>query len=373
MSRLTVMQLLPALDSGGVERGTIEIGDAITAAGHVSLVVSAGGQLVPRLQSRGSRHIELAIGSKSPRVAFTIGKLARLITDNKVDILHARSRLPAWIGWRAMKKCNRPPLFITTLHGLHSVSHYSSIMTRGERIIAVSQTTRDIWLRNYPALEPHRITVINRGIDPSLYPYSPRPDPDQRARVCREFNLDPDKPLLVMPGRVTATKGQDKFINLIARLRMSGVPCHGLIVGRIKDRKSENQDNLEYRIEQLKMTDAVTFTDHRDDVLDLMAAADITYCLSRKPEAFGRTVIESLALGRPVLGFDHGGVSETLGSIFPEGRVPLNDEQALLARSIQFLEQPPVVPERHPYQLSTMQQQTISLYEDAVRYRHQDA
>ncbi len=365
------MQLLPALDAGGVEQGTIEIGDAISAAGHVSLVVSAGGQLVPRLQSRGSRHIELAIGAKSPRVAFTIGKLAKLIDQNNVDIVHARSRLPAWIGWRALKKLSNPPLFMTTLHGLHSVSHYSSIMTRGERIIAVSKAARDIWLKNYRDMEPHRISVINRGIDPGQYKYATTPDQTLRDKYAREFGFDASQALLVMPGRVTHTKGQDKFINMLARLKVMGIPCRGLIVGRIKDRESEYQENLEYRIDELKVRDMVTFTDHRDDVLDIMAASDMTFSLSKTPEAFGRTVIESLALGRPVLGFDHGGVSETLGTIFPEGLVELNDERTLFNKVQKFLHKPPTVPQKHPYLLSTMQAETVALYEESVKYRRQ--
>ena len=370
MAKITIMQLLPELNSGGVEQGTLEIGDAIVAAGHNSLVVSAGGGLVSKLEATGSRHFQLAIGAKSIRTFFTISKLAKLIEQNDVDIVHARSRLPAWIAWFALKKLSNPPVFVTTLHGLNSVSYYSSIMTRGNRIIAVSNTAKHYWLNNYPQLEPQHISVINRGIEPEHYQYSTQPDSKLRQHYAQEFKFNSEALILSLPGRVTQLKGHLKFIHLLAKLKQQGIHCHGLIIGRIKDKNSKYHDNLQQQINELQLQDNLTFTGHRSDVLDLMSASDITYSLSQKPETFGRTVVESLALGRPVIGFEHGGVAETLSTIFPQGLIKLNDDQALLERTLSFIKKSPVVPRQHPYLKENMQKQTIKFYNDVIQITH---
>ena len=154
--KLTVVQILPALQSGGVERGTLEVAGALVHAGHRSIVVSAGGSLVRELVASGSEHISLPVGRKS------------LLTLLHVDILHARSRLPAWIAWlawRGMPPQERPH-FVTTVHGLYSVNRYSAIMTRGERVIAVSDTARQYILDNYSEVNPGSVVTIFRGVSP---------------------------------------------------------------------------------------------------------------------------------------------------------------------------------------------------------------
>ena len=167
--RLTVVQLLPALHSGGVERSTLEIAEALVRDGHRALVVSAGGRLVPRLEALGAEHIALPIGRKSPLTLRHVRRLRRLFADCEADIVHARSRLPAWLGWfalRGMSAASHPPKprFVTTVHGLNSPSRYSAIMARGERVICVSETVRAYVLRHYPNTDPARLRVIPRGI-----------------------------------------------------------------------------------------------------------------------------------------------------------------------------------------------------------------
>ena len=175
MPKLSVMQLLPALESGGVERGTLEIAEALVAAGHESLVVSGGGRLVRGLTAAGSEHVHMPVGQKSLRVLACVGQLRQLIRNRQPDIVHARSRLPAWVAWQALKPLQAAPAFVTTLHGLNSVSRYSGIMTRGERVIAVSESCRDYWLQHYRNLDAERVSVINRGIDPVAFPYGYKP------------------------------------------------------------------------------------------------------------------------------------------------------------------------------------------------------
>src|SRR5690606_19837578 len=153
---LTVLQLLPALESGGVERSTLEVAAALVAAGHRALVASAGGRLLPALLASGAEHVELDLGRKSLATLGLVRPLRRLMAGQGVDIVHARSRLPAWIGWRALQglPAASRPRFATTVHGLNSPSRYSQVMLRGERVVCVSDTVRDYVTRHYPDTDP---------------------------------------------------------------------------------------------------------------------------------------------------------------------------------------------------------------------------
>lgn len=157
--RLTVVQLVPALETGGVERSALEVGAALVAAGHRSIVVSAGGRLVPTLLAQGSEHIQRSIGAKSLLTLRHVSGLRSLFNALKPDIVHARSRLPAWLAHFALKGGPASTHFVTTAHGLNSPGRYSAIMTRGERVIAVSHTVRDYLISHYE-IDPERIVVI---------------------------------------------------------------------------------------------------------------------------------------------------------------------------------------------------------------------
>ncbi|HBK45326.1 MAG TPA: glycosyl transferase, partial [Xanthomonadaceae bacterium] len=178
MHRLTVVQLLPALQSGGVERSTLEIAAALVRAGHRAVVVSAGGRLVQPLLESGAEHVTLDIGRKSLLTLRHVLSLRRLFAALGADIVHARSRLPAWLGWYALQgmPAARRPRFVTTVHGLNSPSRYSAVMTRGERVVCVSQTVRDYVLRHYPRTDAGKLRTIPRGIDPAQFPRRPRHD-----------------------------------------------------------------------------------------------------------------------------------------------------------------------------------------------------
>ncbi|HEY4559733.1 MAG TPA: glycosyltransferase, partial [Lysobacter sp.] len=186
---LTVVQLLPALESGGVERSTLEIAQALVDAGHRAIVVSRGGRLVPRLQALGATHVELDIGRKSLGVLRHVLALRRVIVEAGADIVHARSRLPAWVGLLALRGIDaaRRPRFVTTVHGLNSPSRYSAVMTRGERVICVSRSVRDYVLRHYPSTDPSKLRVIPRGIDATMFPRAASPDADARAWAATQY------------------------------------------------------------------------------------------------------------------------------------------------------------------------------------------
>ena len=174
----TIVQVLPAMESGGVESGTLEIAKAVVQRGWTSVVISSGGRLVTQLQDEGTEHIEWALGRKSAFTLFEIPKFRRFIDQKKPDIVHAQSRLPAWVSYLAWRK--RKSLqtrFVTTVNGAHSVSRYSEIMTSGERVICVSKTIQDYVTNNYPRADVNRLRVIPHGIESAQYnpQFSPQP------------------------------------------------------------------------------------------------------------------------------------------------------------------------------------------------------
>ncbi|HHH43587.1 MAG TPA: glycosyltransferase [Gammaproteobacteria bacterium] len=339
---LTVLQLLPALESGGVERGTLELGAGLVRAGHRSLVMSSGGQLVSRLTGQGSEHIEWPIGRKSIWTLRLVRRLRALVLDRSIDILHARSRLPAWIAWLAWRGMPEPirPHFVTTVHGLYSVSRYSRIMTRGEAVIAVSEATRRYVQEHYPKTESSRIHVIERGIDPKVYPFAYRPADSWMARWYQDFPFLLERQVLTLPGRITRLKGHLDFLQLLARLVQADLPVYGLIVGGEDPAHAAYLREVRRKVQELGLDGAVSFTGHRMDLRDILAVSNIVYSLSAKPESFGRTAHEALNLGVPVVGYDDGGVGDALARVFPQGRVPRGDLDALEKTSRALLERP---------------------------------
>lgn len=362
---LTVVQLLPALESGGVERSTLEIAAALDAAGHRAVVVSAGGRLVPRLPDDGAGHVTLDIGRKSPQTLGRVFALRRLLRELRPDIVHARSRLPAWIGWLALRglAVAQRPRFVTTVHGLNSPSRYSAIMARGERVICVSDTVRRYVLEHYPETDPARLRVIPRGIDPAAFPRAGATDPAARAAVADAHpQLRGDGPLLLLPGRGTRLKGHADAVVLLAALRAGGLRACLWMPGAREAARAGYVAGLEAEAARLGVADALAITPPTRAIATAYAASDLVLQLSHKPEAFGRTVIEALSVGRPVLGWAHGGVGELLRELQPAGAVPPFDAAALAATARALLAHPPAPPATIPYTLRAMQQATLATY-----------
>ena len=374
MRRLTVVQLLPALDAGGVERSTLEIADALVRGGHRAIVVSAGGRLLPRLLEIGAEHISLDIGHKSPLTLRHVRALRALFREVDADIVHARSRLPAWLGWwvlRGMRGTRAPasrPHFVTTAHGLNSPSRYSAIMARGERVICVSRTVRDYLQAQNPTTDPARLVVIPRGIDPAAFPRVPQVDRVERARIADTYpQLAGDGPLLLLPGRGTRLKGHADAIALLARLRASGLDARLWMPGAVQVGREDYLAELEKIAGDAQVEDAVAMTEPTSAIAEAYAVSDMVLQLSRKPEAFGRTVIEALSVGRPVLGWAHGGVGELLRELQPVGAVKPFDADALLRTARDLLAQPPEPPATMPYTLQAMQEATLAQYQSLVK------
>lgn len=365
---LTVVQLLPALESGGVERSTLEIADALVRAGHRAVVVSAGGRLLPRLRDTGAEHVALDIGRKSLATLGQIGPLRNLLRALAPDIVHARSRLPAWIGWRALRglrNAGTPPHFVTTVHGLNSPSRYSAIMARGERVICVSDTVRRYVLAHYPRTDPARLRVIPRGIDPAAFPRAPMPDREARARVAALHpQLGGTGPLLLLPGRGTRLKGHADALALLGALGAGGMDARLWMPGAREPGRERYVAELEAEALQAGFADALAITPPTSAIVEAYAASDVVLQLSRKPEALGRTVLEALSVGRPVAGWAHGGVGELLRELQPRGAVAPFDAAALAATVRALLTQPPEPPATIPYTLQAMQQATLAVYDE---------
>ncbi len=363
---LTVVQLIPALNSGGAERSVLEIARALVQAGHRSVVISAGGRLVDQLQAEGSEHVQLDLGRKSLRTLARLGALRRVLRELQPDIVHARSRLPGWLGWWALKGMTPRPHFVTTVHGLNSPGRYSAILLRGERVIAVSQTMRDYALSHYPWLEPARVRVIPRGIDPAAFPYGHRPDEAWQRAFLAEYPALAGAPLLTLPARGTRLKGHHDAIELLADLKRRGIEARLLLLGVIEPGREAYLTELHELIRLRGVTSQVVLTPARSDIRDIYAISTLILQLSNKPESFGRTVVEALSLCRPVLGYAHGGVGELLAELYPAGRVPPGDRERLVERAAELLRVAPPISPLPSYRLVDMQQATLALYEEVA-------
>jgi glycosyltransferase involved in cell wall biosynthesis len=364
--RLTVVQLIPALDSGGAERSTLEIARALVAAGHRAVVISAGGRLVQRLEAEGGEHVSLPIGRKSPLALAQVMPLRRALAALKPDVVHARSRLPAWLARLALPGLQPRPHFVTTVHGLNSPNAYSAVLTRGERVIVVSQTVRDHVQQHYPDLPQERVRLIPRGVDADEFPYGYRPDPAWREAFFAEFPHLAGAPLLTLPGRGTRLKGHAHALRLLAALHARGIDARLLLLGADEPARAGYVRELRQLAKALGVAEAVAITAPRSDVREVYAISDLILQLSTKPEAFGRTVLEALALCRPVLGYAHGGVGELLAELYPAGRVPTADEARLVERAAELLRLAPPIAPMTRYRLDNMQQATLAVYAEVV-------
>lgn len=359
---LTVLQMLPTLEAGGVERGTVEVSQALVEAGHRSLVMSAGGQMVDKLVAHGAQHLPWRIDKKRPWTLGLVGPLRRLLAAERVDILHLRSRMPAWVGWHAWRKMppTTRPRLVTTVHGFYSVGRYSSVMTRGEGVIAVSNSIRDYITQNYAGVRPESITVIPRGVDESLYHPGFAPHPSWRAPWPTDGT--PTTKVITIVGRLTRLKGHEDFIRLIEALQQRGISVRGVVVGG----EHPGRKNYAQAIRSRAASLPITFTGHRTDSREIISKSDLVVSLSTQPESFGRTVLEALALGTPVVGYDHGGVGEILSTLFPRGAVPLGNQHALVKTVADALTNPADLPKENPYPLKKMLDSTLRLYQQLV-------
>lgn len=309
----TVLQVLPALEAGGggVERGTCEVAGAIVAAGGRGLVASTGGTLEHELRRVGGEHFDLPVDTKTPWGIYkNIERLSDLIRKQNVDIVHARSRAPAWSAFYAAKRCNVP--FVTTFHGTYNIGsllkqRYNAIMTKGERVIAISRFIAG-HIRQYYGVPADKIRVIHRGVD--LARFDPKVVSAQRVvQLANAWRVTEGLPIVMLPGRLTRWKGQTVFLEALAKLGRQDI--RAIIVGSDQGR-TDYRAELEKMIIDLNLAAVVRLVDYCPDMPAAYMLADAVVSGSTDPEAFGRVVPEAQALGRPVVATNHGGPKETL-------------------------------------------------------------
>jgi glycosyltransferase involved in cell wall biosynthesis len=325
-----VLQVLPSLITGGVERGTVEIAQAITEAEATAIVASAGGPLVRQIERYGGIHITLPLTTKSPLGIWrNAAALEALIREHKVSLVHARSRAPAWSAWIACRRTGVP--FVTTYHGTYGEGVplkrlYNSVMARGRIVIAASHFIADLITTRHH-LDPARIRVIPRGVDPAVF--DPALVTGKRvAKLAAEWRLPDGVRTVVLPGRLTSWKGHTVLLDAIARLNRPDVMC--VFVGAHQGRHAYARE-LEDRATSLGIADRVRLVGQCDDMPAALALSDVVVHASIKPEAFGRVVIEAQAMARPVIAVDLGGPVETVRHGETGWRVRPNDPYALAA------------------------------------------
>ena len=370
-----VLQVLPALGSGGVERGTVEITAAISKAGGRALVASAGGPMQASVERAGGRHIKLPLDIRSPwRIWRNAAALAALIRREQVDIVHARSRAPAWSAWLAARRTGTH--FITTYHAPYGEDlplkrRYNSVMARGEIVIAISHFIAGI-IRARHGVDPAHIRVIPRGVDPAIF------DPqtvatDRMVRLAKAWRVPDGHPTIMLPGRLTRWKGQSVLIAALAQMR-NREAC--VVLAGADQGRHRYAAELVALAERLGVGDRVRIVGHCEDMAAAMKLSDVVVNASTAPEGFGRVVIEAQAMARPVIGTDHGGAAETIADGQTGWRVKPGDPAALAAMLDHVLALPEAARAewgararaavQANYTVAAMQDATIAVYREVL-------
>jgi glycosyltransferase involved in cell wall biosynthesis len=321
-----ILQVLPALISGGVERGTVEIAEAIAGAGWRALVASSGGPLVAEVERVGGVHVTLPLDSKSPLGIWrNAAALADLTRREGVAIIHARSRAPAWSALLAARRTGAR--FVTTYHGAYNEGppgkrFYNSVMARGERVIAISRFIAAL-IENRHGTPPERIRIIPRGVDPRRFDpaiVSPEHVLAQRAA----WGAAPGQAVVLLPGRLTRWKGQAVLVEALPRLK-------GALAVLAGGGNAGFAAELRARATALGVADRLVLAGHVEALNVALSAADVVLHASTEAEAFGRTVIEAQAMARPVVASDLGGPRETVAHGVTGWRVVPDHPEALAA------------------------------------------
>jgi glycosyltransferase involved in cell wall biosynthesis len=328
-ARPAILQVLPALTAGGVERGTLEVAAALAASGFRPLVASAGGRMVAELEALGARHVSLPLDRKAPLALWrNTQALHQLIRDEDIRLVHARSRAPAWSALMAARRAGVP--FVTTYHGAYNEGFlgkrlYNSVMARGDRVIAISQYIAAL-IRERHRTASTRIRVIPRGVD--MRRFDPGAVAAERVDALRRaWNVPPDRPVLLLPGRITRWKGQGVLLQALASLP---APRPFAILAGDEGRGTYAAE-LRQQIISLGLQADVALPGHCDDLPAAFLLADLALHCSTDAEAFGRTIVEAQAMRCPVIASDLGAPRETVQEGETGWRVPPGNAVALAA------------------------------------------
>ncbi len=318
-----IAQILPSLESGGVERGTIDIAKALKKADFEPIVISSGGVLVYQLKEAGIKHIALPLKRKNPFAIFLNGKkLAQIIVENKIDLIHVRSRAPMWSAYFASKKTKVK--LLSTVHGTYSLKFsklkvfyfkklYNSIMLKASRIIAVSDFIKDYLLQNYADKKTStealakKITVIQRGADLNYFD-AKKVSKNRAIDLINKWQLPEDKKFILMPARFTAWKGHEFLIEALAKVQ-NDFFC--IFVGSDHGHKKFKR-KIEQKIIEAGLAGKVKAVGLCKDMPAAYGISHFVLCPSVRPEAFGRISIEAQASSKIIVATKIGGSLETV-------------------------------------------------------------
>lgn len=329
----TILQVIPHLAAGGAERTTIEVAEALVAAGATALVVSAGGRLENELNRVGGELIRLENApTKNPlKIRANAGRIAKLVTVRKIGLIHARSRAPAWSALWAARQMKVP--FVTTYHGVYNAKGslkrlYNSVMARGDKVIANSDYTARHIVREHP-WAAERIVTIHRGVDIAKF----SPDivaPARRDALAKAWKLEPGKdPVILLPGRLTGWKGHREAIAAAAALKSGGVANWRMVFAGDPQGRDGYVEELKQLIASNGLDGRVVMVGHCDDMPAAFALSDIVIAPSNEPEAFGRVAAEAGAMGVPAVGSSIGAQGEIIVDGITGLIVPPSDPAAL--------------------------------------------
>lgn len=327
---MKVLQVLPAMQGGGVERGTVEIASYLQKQAVENIVVSAGGRLVSDLNKIGVKHISLDVGSKNPFKWFkNVKALRQIVLSEGVSIVHARSRIPAWIAHFSLKKCKNVRL-LTTFHGKYGTTPkwfkipYNRIMVAGDLVISISNFISEHIKSTYHIAE-EKIRLIYRGADMNKF------DPvlvssTQIEDLTKQWQLPTDKPVILMPGRLSRMKGHLVVLDALSLMKHKDVTC--VFVGSAHG-KADYQKELKQKIDALDGKTTVLLMEHCNQMPTAYMVSDVVLSASLYPEAFGRTITEAQSMERIVIATAHGGAMETIQDGKTGFLVPVGDAKAL--------------------------------------------
>lgn len=371
-----ILQIIPVLGPGGAEQGCIDIAAELAQSGAQALVVSNGGERVKELRRIGATHIKLPVDSKNPLIMWrNVSALRQIIRRYNVNIVHARSRAPAWSAWQACKKTGTH--FITTCHAPYKIESrwkrfYNTSIARGERVIAISNMIADYLRKNY-GLDDSRIRIIHRGV--ALEKFHPTAvTPERLITLSRQWRIPDGANIIMLPGRLTRWKGHAVLIEALAALNRKDVFC--LMVGADQGR-SEYGEELERAIHAKNLQGRVRMVGHCSDMPAAYMLATVVVSASTEPEGFGRIAVEAQAMGRPTIATDHGGSQETIkrgetGWLVPPGdaaalRKALEEALALTAHQRAVLATRAMAHVAEHFTRERMADKTLDVYAELLR------
>ena len=358
---MKILHIVPALETGGVETGTIDLAISLKRLGEEIIVISSGGMLVKDLEDNGITHIKLPVHSKSPLSFSVIPKVASIIKSKKIDLVHASSRMPAWVGFSACKFTKTP--FITSCHGFYSNHFLSRVMGWGDLVMVISKTIGKRMVEDFDVPE-EKIRLVYRGVNLSKYRY----DADK-------YDIEKDFFKVINIGRLTPIKGQYEFIKAMKKVSDKIENVESWIVGGPEKGKKNYLKKLQELVKSLGMENRVKLLGQRSDIQDLLLKSDCLVLSTNVPEGFGRTIIEAGAVGTAVCASGTGGIQEIINDGFNGLLFPPKDVEKMADAIIKMLSERSLRKQcaanlrrkvEDNFTLDKMTRQTLAVYREAI-------